>query len=134
MKMRLFALILAALLMLCGCGSALRFDFKDVLTVEIMTADTRVTISDADIVSRITEQIDGLDYEMVELSREEAEIGYVYETYYTLTWYNTDGVAIESIEIVEENGHQIAHDAVVYTVEADLSVDVDILAELVLGE
>lgn len=134
MKVRLFAFIPAVLLLLCGCGNALRLDFDDVHTIEIMTADTRVSVTDADMVERITDHIDGLDYELVELSREEAELGYVYDTCYTLTWYNTDGVAIESVEIAEENGHQIAHDAIVYTVDADLSVDVDMLAALVLGE
>lgn len=134
MKLRLFSLLLAVLVLMCGCMGGLRFDFKDVQSVEIMTADTRVKVTDAETVARLTEHIDGLDYNAVELSLEERQYGYLYDTYYTLTWYNSDGVAIESIEIVEENGYQIAHDAVVYTVDADLAVDVGMIAELVMAE
>ncbi len=132
MKLRLLSLLCAVLLIICGCGSGLRFDFKDVQSVEITTADARVKVTDAEAVARLTEQVGGLDYNKVELSFEEADLGYVYDTYYTLTWYNSDGVAIESIEIVEENGYQIAHDGVVYTVDDDLAVDVDMIGELVL--
>lgn len=130
--MKRFILIITvfAAVLLTGCFAKLEFDFEDVSFVEIMTDDVRITVTDAAAVAALTDDISGLDY----VRTVEPEGGYLYTVYYTLTWYNSDGVAIESVEIAEENGYQIAHDGVVYTVDADLAVDVSLITRLAASE
>lgn len=130
MKRIMLILPLLATVFLTGCFADPELDFEDVSFVEIMTEDNRVTVRDEVAVAELTEEISELDY----LRAAEPEGGYIYTAYYTITWYNSDGVAIESVDIADENGYQIAHDGVVYTVDADLAVDMVLIARLAVSE
>ena len=110
--------------MLTGCFTDPDFDFEDAGYIEIMAAEQRIKVTDSETVSKITADVAEREYERVVLVGDEADEGYIYTAYYTLTWYNSDGVAIESIEISEADGSCIAHDAIVYTVENGSSIDI----------
>lgn len=130
MKKTLSLLLTAAAVLLTGCFADPEFDFEDVSFAEIMTEESRTAVSDEDMVQKLTQTVASLSYERAP----EPEGGYLYDVYYTVTWYNSDGVAIECIDVVEENGYQIAHDGVVYTVAADLCVDIELIKELSAGD
>lgn len=130
MKKRLLLTLIIAMMFFSGCFSDPELDFEDVSFLEIMTDRSRVTVQDSSLVERLTQDVYSLAFERAP----EPAGGYLYDVYYTVTWYNSDGVAIECIDIVDENGYQIAHDGVVYAVAADLCVDVEFIKELSAGE
>lgn len=123
------ALILALVCMLglMGCsGKYITFDIGAASEINIKSGLTgdEVIIADSEFIQEITGNINSLRFEKT--SATDGEVSYVY----TLTWFDTEDKQIAKVTITEENGHQINSNGYYYKVGSDLSINVELIAEM----
>ena len=120
-------LALVCVLGLVGCSDKnITFDIGTANKINIKSGLTgdEVNIADNEFIQSITENINSLRFEKT--SKVNEKVGYAY----MLTWFDTEDNQIARITITEENGYQISHDGYYYKVGADLSIDTELIDEM----
>ncbi len=120
-------LCLVLALSLVGCSNKnLTFDIGAASRVHIKSGLTgdEVNITDAELIKNITADINSLAF--IKTSSSEGKVGYVY----MLTWFDTADKQMAQITITEENGYQISHEGNYYKVDADLSIDIELIDKM----
>ncbi len=119
-------LSLICVLGLTGCiGKSVRYDIGQASTIIIKSGLTseEVRISDSELISKITEDINSLRFEKTAESND--EMNYIY----MLTWLDEKSNVIETVTVTSENGYQIRHNGYYYKVCADLCIDTSLIEQ-----
>lgn len=127
MKKSIFILSLIIVLGLVGCSDKnLTFDIGEASKIHIKSglSGDEVNITDKEFIQEITEDINSLRFEKTSTSN--GKVGYAY----MLTWLDTEDEPIARVMITDENGYQISHAGYYYKVGADLSIDVELIDDM----
>ena len=119
-------LSLICVLGLTGCiGKSMRYDIGQASTIIIKSGLTseEVRLSDSEVISKITEDINSLRFEKTAESND--EMNYIY----MLTWLDEESNVIETVTVTSENGYQIRHNGHYYKVCADLCIDTSLIEQ-----
>ena len=120
-------LALVCVLGLAGCSDKnMTFDIGTANKINIKSGLTgdEVNIADNEFIQSITENINSLRFEKT--SKVNEKVGYAY----MLTWLDTEDEPIARVMITDENGYQISHAGYYYKVGADLSIDVELIDDM----
>lgn len=126
-KITSLVLALVCVLSLVGCsGKNMTLDIGQASKINIKSGLTgdEVNIADNAFIRNITENINSLRFEKT--SAADGKAGYAY----MLTWLDAKDTQLARITITDENGYQISRDGYYYKVGADLSIDIELLDEM----
>lgn len=126
-KITSWVLALVCVLSLVGCsGKNMTLDIGEASKINIKSGLTgdEVNIADNAFIRNITENINSLRFEKT--SAADGKAGYAY----MLTWLDAKNTQLARITITDENGYQISRDGYYYKVGADLSIDIELLDEM----
>ena len=100
-------------------------DLESVSYIEVMSGLTgqKIQVKDADSVQMVMDNIESLEYEKQDVAEDS-------EYAYRIRFYNENDDELGRVYITEESGQQISYEGYYYSIEADLTINVDYLEEL----
>lgn len=126
-KITSLVLALVCVLSLASCsGKNMTLDIGQASKINIRSGLTgdEVNIADNAFIRNITENINSLRFEKTSAADGKARYAYM------LTWLDAKDTQLARITITDENGYQISRDGYYYKVGADLSIDIELLDEM----